>query len=109
MDRAHYPRVGQGTGLAAYTVGQHVRVDWGDGESHTARVLELWRCANLVNLLSFHAIDPTLYSIDGFVVPVASAFGDPKRGGMLPEEEVTRKARFSKWRLPRHYLCPSSP
>ena len=63
---------------------QEILANW------TARALEIWRCANLVNLLAFHAIDPSLYSLDGFVIPVSEAFGLPERGGMLPEAEKLR-------------------
>ena len=62
----------------------------------TARSLELWRCANLVNLLSFHSIDPVLYSLEDFVFPVAEAFGAASGGGMLPEEEVKRLRKLSR-------------
>ena len=54
------------------------------------RVLELWRCANLINLLSFYAIDPDLYSLDGFVLPVAAAAARPdeRRGGAGLDREL---------------------
>lgn len=62
----------------------------------TVRALELWRCANIINLLSFHAIDPVLFSLENFVLPVAEAFGDKSRGGMLPEGEVKRLKKLTR-------------
>ena len=36
-----FPRASEALAPSAFAVGQRVRVDWGDGETHTARVVEL--------------------------------------------------------------------